>query len=92
MNRYRVISWLYLVRTWLYFPNEIVQLTPDEVIRYANQIEETSDIGYYKVRENFYLYLVRTWLYQPGETVELTPDEAIRYASNIEKIVEELVA
>lgn len=88
MKKYRVISWLYLVRTWLYLPTEIVQLEPMEVIRYASQIEEMGDVGTYKVRENFYLYLVRTWLYQPSEIVELTLDEAGRYASSIEEIVE----
>lgn len=92
MKKYRVIFWLYLVRTWLYLPGEIVELNPDEAIRYAAQIEETAEAGKYRIRDGFYLHLVRSWLYTPGETVELTTDEAVRHSDKIEEIVEELVA
>ncbi len=88
MKKYRVLNWLYLIRTWLYTPGEIVELTPLEVDRYAVQIEPTEEPGKYLVRQGFYLNLIRTWLFVPDDICELTTDEAIRWGDRIEEVVE----
>jgi hypothetical protein len=90
MKKFKCLSWLYIVRTWLFMPGEIVELTPVEINRYAAQIEPTEESadGKYLVRQGFYLNLIRTYLLQPEEIAELTAEEAIRYSDRIEEVVE----
>jgi hypothetical protein len=87
MKKYAVQNWLYLIRVWLYDSGEIIELYPDEAVRYAVQIEVV-DAGRYRVRDGFNLQLRRCWLYQPGEIVELTEYEANRYSDRVEEVVE----
>lgn len=88
MKKFKCLNWLYLIRTWLFVPGEIVELNPYEANRYATQIETTEFEGKYLVRSGFYLNLIRTYLFAPDCICELTDDEATRHSDRIEEVVE----